>query len=55
MGEWKQSKCGWPTASGRRCQNKTLKGTSRCYLHQGDWTKRGQAELKKRVSKRRKK
>lgn len=55
VGEWKQSKCGWPTASGKRCQNKTLKGTSRCYLHQGDWTKRGQAELKKRVSKRRKK
>lgn len=55
MGEWKQGKCGWPTATGKRCQNKTLKGTSRCYLHQGGWTKRGQAELKKRASKRRKK
>jgi len=32
-----------------------MKNTSRCYLHQGKWTKRGQAELKKRASKRRKK
>lgn len=55
MGQWKQGKCGWPTAAGGRCQNKTLKGTARCYLHQGDWTKRGQAELKKRASRRRKK
>lgn len=54
VGEWKQGKCGWPTGRGR-CRNKTLKGTSRCYLHQGEWTKRGQAELKKRASKRRKK
>ncbi len=55
MGEWKQGKCGWPTAAGGRCGNKTMKGTSRCHLHQGDWTKRGQAELKKKASKRRKK
>lgn len=55
VSEWKQGKCGWPTAAGSRCQNKTVKGTSRCYLHQGDWTKRGQAELKKRAGKRRRK
>lgn len=55
VGEWKQGKCGWPTAAGGRCQNKTVKGTSRCHLRQGDWTKRGQAELKKRASRRRKK
>lgn len=54
MSEWKQGKCGWPTDRGS-CRNKTMKGTSRCYRHQGDWTKRGQAEVKKRASKRRKK
>ncbi|MHC5906892.1 HGGxSTG domain-containing protein [Streptomyces sp. S6] len=55
MVEWRQGKCGATTSSGGRCQNKTLKGTSRCYLHQGDWTKRGQAEIKKRAARRRKK
>ena len=50
VGEWKQGKCGWPTAAGGRCQNKTVKGTARCYLHQGAWTKRGQAELKIGIS-----
>lgn len=54
MGEWKQGKCGWPTSAGRRCENKTMKGTSRCYRHQGEWTSRGQEEQKK-ASKRRKK
>lgn len=54
VSEWKQGKCGWPTDRGS-CRNKTTKGTSRCYRHQGDWTKRGQAEAKERASKRRKK
>ncbi len=54
MGEWKQGKCGWPLANGRRCQNKTMKGTARCYRHQGDWTKRGQEENRKRVRRRKK-
>ncbi|TGN74078.1 hypothetical protein E5083_24650 [Streptomyces bauhiniae] len=54
VGEWKQGKCGWPTDRGS-CRNKTMKGTSRCYRHQGDWTKRGRAELKKTASRRRKK
>ncbi len=31
-----------------------MKGTSRCYRHQGDWTERGQAELKKSAGKLRK-
>jgi len=54
VGEWKQGKCGWPTDRGS-CRNKTMKGTSRCYLHQGDWTKRGRAEIRKRASKGRRK
>ncbi|GAQ54544.1 hypothetical protein a10_04357 [Streptomyces acidiscabies] len=54
MADWKQGKCKWPTPKGS-CQNKTMKGTARCHLHQGDWTKRGQAELKKKAARRRKK
>ncbi|CAL9408561.1 hypothetical protein SUDANB99_01593 [Streptomyces sp. enrichment culture] len=47
MGEWKQGKCGWPIQGGRRCSNLTMKGTSRCWRHQGEWTKRGQTQQKK--------
>jgi hypothetical protein len=53
MGEWKQGKCGWPRGAGGRCKNKTMKGTARCYRHQGEWTKRGQEERNKKASKRR--
>jgi hypothetical protein len=32
-----------------------MKGTSRCHLHQGAWTKAGQAAVKKKAGKRRRK
>ena len=54
-----QPKCGARTKSGKPCQRLAMKGTSRCQLHQGDWSsyaaaKRKQAELEKKIKKGRK-
>ncbi|MFG2757553.1 hypothetical protein [Streptomyces wuyuanensis] len=43
-----QSKCGAPTQSGRRCQNKAVVGSSRCAKHQGSWSAYGVAQRKKK-------
>jgi hypothetical protein len=60
MGEWKQGKCGWPVkGTGRPCTRPTMKGTSRCWQHQGAWTKyemrRKAAEEQRKANKSRKK
>lgn len=58
VGEWKQGKCGWPTDTGP-CKNRTKKGTSRCWMHQGAWTaydiQRRAAAAKRKSGKPRKK
>ncbi len=54
-----QSKCGARTKTGRSCQRLAMKGSSRCDLHQGEWSayavaKRKAAEAKKAGKRRRK-
>lgn len=51
-----QPKCGARTTSGKACRRLAMKGTSRCQLHQGDWSsyavaKRKQAESQKKAEK----
>lgn len=43
-----QPKCGAPTQSGGRCQNKAIMGTSRCSKHQGPWSPYGVEQRKKK-------
>lgn len=43
-----QPKCGAPTQSGSRCQNKAITGSSRCAKHQGPWSAYGVAQRKKK-------
>ncbi|GAA4082426.1 MULTISPECIES: hypothetical protein [unclassified Streptomyces] len=43
-----QSKCGAPTQSGKRCQNKAVIGTSRCSKHQGPLSAYGVQQRKKK-------
>ncbi len=55
-----QPKCGAPTKTGGSCRRLAMVGTSRCQLHQGEWSAYGVAkrkadEAKKKLKQRRKK